>query len=446
MTDAKDEIGKNAENCAAREVQNQLTATDVNQVAVVGSSINPSPIQKLEIDCLEELFEWLSIANLRVLRQTCKRLKGVVDYFIKSNYPSVQFGFGPIKLYTEKIYKLRELDSASRKLIKQITLWTEEPDEISSIRDILPQLERFEIGNSCQFHGDFYKSVLKWCTNLKNLSIRDIAVDKVIGDENDWLHSEYPLIKHIELDDSDIGGPGNAWEIPELKIFFEKNPQIQSFSTTFHFLWENRECYLDSNIKLDQLNIQGDCYLEHGMDRICGLLNTLYEQGFYRRVHMHASFIYEQEDWDQILSVRGMEKLYLVSVGIDIKFPPMSNLREFGTKFGSQLGDYETIAKNLVNVERIYFYQMKSDTFIPFMRFAPRVEEIKIDNLCEGIYFNDGIINLTALNEERKTLNRARKITIYVKENVFLATKWATKSTELDLITLKRIEATSSIF
>ncbi|XP_031637986.1 uncharacterized protein LOC116350356 [Contarinia nasturtii] len=437
MSDENEEIGNDAENCAPGEVLNQLIVVD--QI-LVDQSIDPSPIFKLNIDCLEELFEWLSIADLCALRQTCKRLKRVVDYFIKSNYPSVQFGFGRVVLRKHKSDKFRQLDATSLKLIKQITLWTGESHEIGSIRDILPQLERFKIGTG-EFDGDFYKSVLRWCTNLKDLSICHIMEDKVIGNENEWLHREYPLIEHILLDDSDIGGPGNAWEIPELKIFFEKNPKIQSFSTTFHFLWENRQCWLDSNIKLDQLNIQGDCFLENGMDRICGLLNTLYEQGFYRRVHMRATFIYEQDELDQILSVRGMQKLYLACVEIKTTLPPMTDLQELGINYDGDFDDFETIAKNLVNVERIYFNHIQSDTLIPFIRHAQRVREIKIDHLNEGICFENGVINLKALNKERMALNCARKITIYVKENIFLATKWATNCTELGLVTLKRIEA-----
>lgn len=42
----------------------------------------PSPMLKLNADCFEELFEWLSVADLLTLRRTCKRLQQMVDYFI----------------------------------------------------------------------------------------------------------------------------------------------------------------------------------------------------------------------------------------------------------------------------------------------------------------------------------------------------------------------------
>lgn len=61
-----------------------------------------TPILKLNIDAYEGLFEWLSLADLRSLRQTCKRLQRAVDYYIKTNYPAVKIGFRVFLLYTKQ--------------------------------------------------------------------------------------------------------------------------------------------------------------------------------------------------------------------------------------------------------------------------------------------------------------------------------------------------------
>lgn len=408
--------------------------------------VSSADIFKLDVDCFEELFEFLSIAELRTIRQTCVRLKRVVDYFIRTNYPSIQIGNGKYTICIDK-YKYNEfnkLDEISRKMIKQLTFWSNQLDtkDLKIIQPILPQLERFQIG-SWDFKGDFYKAILEWCTNLKELSICNIQSDKIIGEGNEWMNRKYPQIEHIVFDDTDIGGPGNAWEIPELKQFFQINPNIRTFSTTFHLLWENRDCFLNSGIKFDQLNVKGDCFLENGMNRICGLLNKLHEQNVYKRVHMRATFIYVQNDMDEIMSVRGMEKLYLACVEIRTTIPPMPELREIGINYDGDFEDLDTIAKALINVERIHFNQIKSNSIIPFLRYAPKVKTIKIDHLHEGLHFKNGIINVVALNNIRKKLRSAANITIYIEEKHFLMTKWATPNVDLSLVTLKRNEAFS---
>lgn len=50
-------------------------------------------------------------------------------------------------------------------------------------------------------------------------------------------------------------------------------------------------------------------------------------------------------------------------------------------------------------------------------------------------------IDLQQLNKVRDKMLEARKVTIYVEEDIFLASKWAVKDTDLDLIRLMRKES-----
>lgn len=54
---------------------------------------------------------------------------------------------------------------------------------------------------------------------------------------------------------------------------------------------------------------------------------------------------------------------------------------------------------------------------------------------------NQRILDLDALNREQQNLRAARKVTIYVKENVLLKTKWAKGRTDHTFIKLERIES-----
>lgn len=119
----------------------------------------------------------------------------------------------------------------------------------------------------------------------------------------------------------------------------------------------------------------------------------------------------------------------------------MPELNELCFDYGHEEIDFNSNAKNLINVERIYFRNTQVENIISFIRYAPKVKEIQVDNLQEGTHFQNGIIDLKALDKERSELPGVCKITIYVSEKVFLSTKRALMKSELGLVTIKRAEA-----
>lgn len=48
------------------------------------------------------------------------------------------------------------------------------------------------------------------------------------------------------------------------------------------------------------------------------------------------------------------------------------------------------------------------------------------------------VINLPLMNAERATLKNGKKVTLYVNEEVYLATKWTMKEINFEFIQLKR--------
>lgn len=445
------------------EMEQNVVQSGDNRDAIeqAGSSKgqSPPPIFKLTIDEIEEICEWLSMADWLALRQTCKRFKRTIDHVIEENYHAIKLGRGKLKLYImdirtiedgkEKIInydnkfdRINKFDSGDIKLIKEVEMWGDKlgATDLLNAQRILGQIEKLHIG-TWEMEGEFYDAILRWCTKLKCLSIWRIEGHRMIGDNNyTWMQRNYPTIQQIVLNDRDIGGGGAGFEIIELATFFIMNPQVRHFSTTFHFLWENRKWILASEIRFDQLDVEGDCYEEHGMDRICGLLNSLHDRGFYQRCQFHANSIYEQEEIDHIVSVRGMEKLYMDVMVNEAVFVPMSELKELCLSYSPHFGKWDEISNNLGNVERVYFRRAVCSDIVPIIRSAAKVREIKIHQLDAGDYFENGIVDVSALNEIRKRLCGAKSLTIYVKEDIFLATKWAHGETRFDSIELKRAE------
>lgn len=434
-----------------RYIESDTKNIDQNGIKDVITDRFSSPIFKLKIDDFEDLFEYLSLRDLFSIRQTCEPLKKVVDYFIKKYYPSVKFDGEILRLNKDNtFFRLQQMHPTLMDFKHfSIELNDISRDEIDILKDFLPGLEQLRIRIN-KLRYDFYDSILKWCSSLKYLSVNQNPgrLDNayfMFNDENGWRHRRYPTIEHFEL----TGGLGSPNIIPEWKTFFELNPQIRTFSVnfdaSFDVPWQNFNYFLGLNIKIDLLNINH--YYPHYHD----LLNLLYEQGFYKRLHLYSVNITRQKDLDKIRSLHGLEKLYL---GLDGKviqpaLPPLPELKElclrglilFQSISPNKTDYYEHMAKSLINVQRVFFDFATSDDIIPFIRYAPKVKEIKVDRLKRGRYFKEGVVNLAALNKERKELACANKITIYVSENVFLSTKMAIMKTEYSLVTLKRAYA-----
>lgn len=414
---------------------------------------------KLNIECFENLFELLSLSDLLVLRQTCRRLKQVIDYFIHEYYPAVQLTFGKLTIDEHTLKELRKTKTGSLKSLKEIRLWTDESNkrQISVIKNVAHQLENLHlhvspIHNFDQFHIHYFKNIVEWCPNLKTLCIYKIEKLK-LSEELLFLSGRHPTLKHIVLNDREYNSY-NSYDgfesdhPPELKQFFEQNPNIQILSTTFHYLLKTRNSWLRSNIKLDRLDIAVDTHAdEHSREEMnlinaCGFFNRLYREGFYKRIHIYTEFTVNQNDMNHIASVKGLEKLYAKSEQIET-LPPLPDLKELciGYSVNRDLDRIDRITSNLMNVERIHFHTITSNEMMSFIRHAANVREIKISALKGGIYFENNIVDVSQLNKEREKLMNACKVTIYIQENAFLATKWAGKKTIYPIVELKRSQA-----
>lgn len=290
---------------------NHIADANLPQQPVAGASNEESVsrIFKLDIDCFEELFGFLSLKDLFVLRQTCKRFKKLVDYYIKQYYPAIKLNYGIIKVSDANIEQFRLLDSNCVKLIKAVQMNTSDLslEKIEIIKEILNCVELLEVSNFQIREHDFYEIFLKFCPKIKCLIITNVD-DTLVDANTSWLQQHYPTLERIVLDDCNDGFY-DGFEMTHLRSFFTINPNIQSFSTTLTFLWENRNWLLGCDIKFDQLEIES-FYVEEIEDKF-GLIGELYAQGFYQRLHYYAMVV--TDDYMSLINtVPGLEKVHLV--------------------------------------------------------------------------------------------------------------------------------------
>lgn len=394
----------------------------------VENGVSQKNILDLNVDCCEELFEWLILSDLKALRQTCKRLKTIVDHHIQLAYPK-----GRLTILDQDGSKdLRKFDSSFGKLCKDIYFILPIPDEvIECMKPILNSVERVSIfvnQMAADFHNDFVQLHLPMCTNVKYLHVAYLNNDE-------WLLYNFPSLEHLHLTAFFAGSS------PELRSFFELNPNVRRFSTDAQFALDNENWMTESNVHLDELGIQ--CF-DGDVPDICRLLNILFRRGLYKRLKLYFCDGFDQGHFDLIASLNGLDTLHLKDNCVkDFAKTPMPQVKEFCLHNTSGVHDgLVRLVESFTNIERINCGYASFKSILPFIHRSIKLKKIKIQTPeDDGTYCYEGIIELPALNRERSRYAGASKVTIYVGEYFYLQTKAAFMTTEFTLVELKRAES-----
>ncbi|XP_031639055.1 uncharacterized protein LOC116351136 [Contarinia nasturtii] len=424
-----------------------------------------SEIFKLNIDCLDEIFEYLNVKDLHSFGQTCKRMNKVAGEYFKQNYSSAEkfcekdgiymryfdkdgvfnkltqsSGFikfmpyishcycdlGPLKYIKSHI---SEFESTNHIYLRWQRINSK---RVKHFKQLLPQLEIVQ-HRECSMNGDFYDLILKHCKNLREIRVVDWDTGNRRNGKFNWLLQEYPKLELLELSTSD------SYQFKELRKFFVRNQNVQIFSTTSIMLWQNGDVLLDSNAKLDILQVTKfdnykwtSSYRKHTFETSLELLIRLHERGFYKRLYIYISIAHEEEI-TSFISLKGLE--FLCVVYFDKSLAQLTNLRILIMCGCGSAEDMEILANGLTKLERLYIRRGGIDDIMPFIRRSLKLNKIKFIPRYDGV-----VLNLAMMNEERAKLSGARKIIIYTRDDVFLATKWTTTNgdTNLNFIEMRR--------
>ncbi|XP_031639145.1 uncharacterized protein LOC116351204, partial [Contarinia nasturtii] len=286
---------------------------DGNEDADAGPSNEESTpkIFKLNTDCFDETFEYLSLKDLHSFGQTCKRMNKVAGEYFKRNYSSIQTwceiggiytnysdkdGYNPKRIkisgfseFTPNISiddddlsyiqpHVSEFNSVKRITFDYSII---DNETIKFFEQLLGQLEMVLL-LKCAIDAGLYHLMLQHCGKLKKIFVRECKFNGHPIDEYEWLLHTYPKLEHLHL--SAYEGIG---KIEELSTFFERNPNVHRFSTDFDLIWDNRDVFSNSKIKLDILELGGSrSLLRTNLQEYLKLLNGLHDQGFYKRIYI----------------------------------------------------------------------------------------------------------------------------------------------------------------
>lgn len=417
---------------------------------------NPLNILALNDDCFERIFDLLPLTDLRSFGQTCKFGKRVAEIFYEDNHsalvcvvnhePNISADHvfdlentNNLNICGVNLDAYRHVEAHCRPPIRRVYFESTRlsTENINHIKNILRKTEYVKISNSTIIAGNgLYEFFFKFCTNMKKLLIRPnikrnpIMFPTLIGPDNGWLTQKYPTLEHLQI--ACRCGP----QLQILRTFFEQNPNVRRFSSYSGFLLWNWDTFFSPHIVLDTLVIDYNGE-DNNLNVFCKKINQLYERGAYQKLQWYNHAVSAIE-----ASLNGLVvlKVDVWSTHDCIHISPLlKNVVELCIKFCTNGSDMVNTARNLANIERIYLGDTTIEAVASFIRHCPKLIKIK---LVRGFDIWRGIqrpLPLSSWNQDRETLPNARKVKIYVPEDVYLSKKQSPNNkTDYKLLVLCR--------
>lgn len=449
-----------AMNMRVNEFNSQNKRVAQNKQLNLGEVEQSPIILEMPVEVIEYILDYLNLKDLSAVSGTCRQMQQLAGRVYQQNYSGIcpeikrvqkdwilqkipphsesnqEIDFEHFIPFIDKMYvccekKLMFLNSGLQSnhikdLILEVNL-AEAP--VDGLKEISNKIEHLTINcndRELMWLGNF----IAQSPNLIRLNLK-----LCINDETTSLERNYSNIEHIEIRSIGI--------IPITKIL-QANPNIRKFGCSSSNLWADRFSIKNTEVKLDELSIQ--VMFEPEPILVCQLLDELHQLGVYKRLNLFTlGGSIDQQFVDGISHICVLKRLRLHrNTYIDyVALSALAHLENIAFPDSRCITDIETIATKLANLKFVHFGLSDTNHVKLFMGGNPKLERIRIDWFVDrvGNIEDDKVLSLIELNNERATkLPNAKKVTLYVQEPIYLATKWASRETDLDFIKLKRID------
>lgn len=430
-------VNENDQTSAGSKVQNDSKSK-------IAFDQRPSPaIFKLHAIVCFELFDYLSFKDIISVGQTCKRFNCIAGNYFQDNYYAaenslwknrkincngyLQHAFSQYVQRIQILFSSIGLDdlkyiATNCQSLKRIAFRFHLAIDEAKIECIKERLARIEdIRFLSMYPTQSYEKILKHCSNLKIMVICSINLM-----DTAWLHQKYTMLEDIRIHYSHD-------KLDDFKIFLEQNPNIRSFSCYAGFLIANEDWLLITNANLDYFNIIGiDGY---NANRVFPLLKRLHKRQFFKKLRLRVVEV-NQNIVNEIGKLTVVEKLYFDSaIEGHIDFTVMFDVKEmqFDIIDGSTL-DVNEFVSNFTRVERVSLMESSLEQLLILIKRCKKLKELRIWFAKYKVFYP----NLLKLNKEREKLVGANKVTIYLHDAIYLATKWVYSDRDFKFIEIKR--------
>ena len=380
--------------------------------------------------------------------QTCKRMNRMSGFYIREYHPDLKFmmfgkeicfhyinflqpDFYPFIGQLQIISVLSDLDFFSNiktfDALKTITFDSciLTVTSIESMQNILKNVEHICL-TVFQIDGNVLKQLANACQKLKQLEIdyRNSYDDVVFS-------QHFPTLERFKYTYSGL-------RTNQLKQFLEKHTHLKRFEISWRILCDNQDALMQTNCQLDVLKVCFNFFDNESLfHQFINLLKTLHEHRFYKSLHLSFPLKFCKEHVSHAISILPQLQRLSVDSSSCLDLNHLTNLKELIMELFYLTINIEVYAKNLPNLEQLTLDSAEIKSILPFIRHSRKLKTIKIRTQ------KSEVLDLNVLNEERKKLENACKVSIYVQDDAYLPTKWKSHNfnLELDFIKILRLES-----
>lgn len=275
--------------------------------------------------------------------------------------------------------------------------------------------------NQCGFKDGLHDNILAFCSNLKRLELKDVCCI-----ENGYTNKLYPKLEYFAI-------YGN-YSFPPIESFLELNQNVRKLAIGMGQFRCEKAILKNANVTLDDLAIENESF--RNFDECCYLLNVAHKRGLYKRLQLYFHK-FKRDMVTQLALVLGLDKLYITNSD-NVALSTLQNLNELCIPEMTSIQNFDALATNHTKLERIEVLNAMPGHILPFIGRTRQLKKIRIKNRWNA---DTNVIDLPTMNREREKLYGAQRVTLYVREDIYLATKWALIKTEFPLIALKRTDS-----
>lgn len=423
--------------------------------------IRPSSEMKisgLNLNCWEEVLEWLTMEEMCTLGQTCKIMQRIVGLYLKERMEKWDWPLritpagidvndlnmnifaefvDKISCYDYPIESFQFIKSKLNKALKSISFIrvTFTPDKIECIKESLSEVEILHIQQgSIQF--SLYENILKFCPKLKSLTLH------VFKAPSDWLLRKYPNLEELSI--------SIKKEVKELKIFFALNPTIKRISIDDVTLILNWNTFITCGLKFDDLQLKLHQNYSKNPNYFSYFM-SFREKVSYKRLSVEVSGSQHSLIGERLKPGQKDSSIFPEFTVLYICYADKCNvltlsqyvlLNELYFTFctGLTIYEMEIVSKSLLNLEKVEFAFVSMNQIFPFVCHSVQLKNLKAQRMSDGIYCQNNILDLVALNNKRKKLKDAKKLVMMMEEKVFIPTKWANTKTDFSMVAIERAD------
>lgn len=432
---------------SAPEADSKIYALAHSDTVIVNSSLDPAtiltatdvpPYLKLIVDCWERIMDFLSFEDLLRMGQTCKAINLLAGHYLRDNFPDLYLMKSEgIDYYLQTSQNLQSavvpeifwqsikglmvggeakfgVDTKSFPALKSLYfLYNFIETHFHSFTNVLINVENIVLFQ-CVLTGDKIDMIVNGCPNLKRLLVKDCNISDTAADI--WFSKVYPALEHLVYIDRANTQMKKVSNFSSKAFFLIKHPNLKRFETNAHIFWTNRTFFEKSNIQLDFLGIIFCSASQNHLIKLFKFVKILQYRGFYKSLHLGFN------DFENI----DFETLCTGLVDVNVKKLSIDSARKVSAD------KIEFFARNFKQLKHLLLRDTSFYQILPFVRHSKNLKTIEI------VLLNNNYFDLFTLNEERKKLENAVKVTIHSWENVYLKEMWKSKNSNFEHVEIAR--------